>query len=48
MHGRRMNSRIPELPVDARFESDGSLIDWSRGWPGHIWYNHPDVSADLH
>ena len=44
----RMILRIPKSLVDARFESDGRLIDWSRGGPGHIWYNLPDVSADLH
>lgn len=48
MYGRRMILRIPKSSVDARFESDGRLIDWSRGGPGHIWYNHPDVSVDLH
>lgn len=48
MDGRRMILRIPKSSGDARFYSDWRLIDWSRGGPGHIWYNHPDVSADLY
>lgn len=48
MPSRRLILRIPESSLDTRLESDGCVIDWSRGGPGHIWYNLPDVSADLH
>ena len=48
MPSRERILSIPEPWMDARFQSEGRLIDWSRCVSGHIWYNLTDVTADLH